>query len=245
VLTPTGAAVIDRVRVYEWIDLAPDLARPVSVERATEVGDLLGRIHRLGIPPVGETNAWYLSPPSEAQWRQVFDDARSRDVTSPWIDVTEADTDFLLEVGRRFTVTPEASLITAHGDFRPGNVLPSQDDGRLVVLDWENAGPLTADAELACALVEWTSNEEGEVDVDAARALVAAYGDDTTPITESSFAMWVVTSLNFLRVLLENLVYDFEGNDPGFADARLPFHAPDRLRAAIEAIDVLVQSCGR
>lgn len=87
VLTPDGLAVVDRVRVYEWVDLAPELPRPVSVDRATEAGDLLGRIHRLGIPPNGETGSWYLVPPSEEQWRQVVDDARARDVTSPWIDV--------------------------------------------------------------------------------------------------------------------------------------------------------------
>ena len=245
VLTPDGLAVVDRVRVYEWVDLASELPRPVSVDRASEVGDLLGRIHRLGIPPHGETGSRFLVPPSEEQWRQVLDDARARDVTSQWIDVVETDIGYLLDVGRRFTITPTAPAITCHGDFWPGNVLPSGDDDRLIVLDWEDAGPLTADAELAGALVDWTSSRQGDVDLDAARALLAAYGDDATPIAESSFAMWVVTSLNFLRVLLENLVYDFEGNDPDFADAAFPLYAPDRLRAALQAIDVLVRTCER
>jgi Ser/Thr protein kinase RdoA (MazF antagonist) len=217
----------------------------VSVDRATEAGDLLGRIHRLGIPPDGETGSWYLVPPSEEQWRQVVDDARARDVTSPWIDLVETELGYLLDVGRRFTIPPTTSAITCHADFWPGNVLPSADDHRLLVLDWENAGPLTADAELAGALVDWISSREGDVDVEAARALLAAYSDDATPIAESSFAMWVVTSLNYLRVLLENLVYDFEGNDPVFADATLPLFAPDRLRAALRAIDVLVRTCER
>ncbi len=245
VLTPDGLAVVDRVRVYEWVELAAELPRPVSVERAAEVGDLLGRIHRLGIPPVGETPSRLFVPPSEEQWRQLFADARARGVTSPLIEIVETELGYLLEVGRRFTVTPTAPPITCHGDFWPGNVLPAADDDRLIVLDWEDAGPLPADVELADALADWTASRGGDVDLDAARALLAAYGNDATPIVESSFAMWVVTSLNFLRVLLENVVYDFEGNDPDFADAAFPRYSPDRLRAGVSAIEVLVRKFAR
>ena len=39
------------------------------------------------------------------------------------------------------------------------------------------------------------------------------------------------------RLDLENLVYDFEGNDPVFADVTFPFFAPDRLRTGLRAID--------
>jgi Ser/Thr protein kinase RdoA (MazF antagonist) len=226
VLTADGRAVVDRVRVYEWIELAPQLRWPDASERAGEAGDLLGRIHRLGVSPVGETSTWFLLPPTEAQWRQVIGDARVRHVTSPWIDVVEADLGTLLEIGARFTVTPTATAITCHADFSPTNVLPAASDDRLVVIDWENAGPLTADAELGAALIDWTSSHDGDVDVDAARALVAAYDDHTTPIAESSFAMWVVTALNFLRVLLDNLVYDDEGHDPAFAESTLPGTSP-------------------
>jgi Ser/Thr protein kinase RdoA (MazF antagonist) len=244
VLTPDGVALVDRLRVYEWVDLAPELRAPVSVDRAAEAGDLLGRIHRLAIPAHGQTGAWYLVPPSEEQWRQVIADARARKVASHWLDVVDADISFLLDVGRRFTVTPTAEPITCHADFWPANVLPSAEDDRLVVLDWENAGPLTTAAELAGALVDWTSSREGDVDLDAARALLVAYGDDATPIEESSFAMWVVTALNYLQVLLEHLVYDFEGSDPDFAAATLPLMSPDRLRAALRSIDVLVRARG-
>ena len=119
------------------------------------------------------------------------------------------------------------------------NVLPSAQGGRLVVLDWENAGPLAADAEVAAALLDWNTTPDGEVDLDGVDALLAAYGEPIA-ITERSFAMWAVTALNYLRVLVENLVYDFEGSDPAFAEATLPLLEPERLRARLRAVDTLV-----
>ena len=241
VLAPDGRAVVGRIRVYEWVELGPALEGPVTSERAAEVGDLLGRIHRLGVPPEGETGEWFLVPPTEAQWRQVLD----TDVASPWVELVTRELPHLLEISRRFTVTSTRPTITCHADLNPTNLLPAAADGRLVVLDWENAGPLPADAELAGALLDWTAGRDGEVDVEAARALLAAYGDDAVPITEASFAVWVVTAVNFLRVLLDQLVSDVDGGDPAFAEDRLPSVGPARVRAAVRAIDVLVDACGR
>lgn len=239
VLAPSGDAVIDRVRVYEWVDVGPQLPAPVPLERASEAGELLGRIHRLGVPPIGETGEWYFVSPTEEDWQRVIDDASERGVTSGWIDAVEADIGFLVETGERFAFPRAGPAITCHADFCPMNVLPSIADGRLVVLDWENAGPLAADAELAAALLDWNTTPDGDVDLDGVDALLAAYGGDAA-ITERSFAMWAVTALNFLRVLVENLVYDFDGNDPVFAEALLPLLAPDSLRARLRAVEALL-----
>ena len=238
VLTPDGRAVVNGLRVYEWVDLAEVLHAPVSPSRAAEAGELLGRIHRLGVPSDGEPDPWYLTPPSREAWQQLLDDADSRGVDSPWIDEVREDLAFLLEVGERYRVEGFEPLITCHLDFAPDNVRPGL-DGRLVVLDWENAGPLAPDGELAGALVDWTVGIDGTVDLEAARCLHQAYGGDVE-ITPQSFAMQVVTGLNYLRVLIENLVYEFDGSDPNFAEAVLPMVAPNVLRRRLGAIAQLV-----
>lgn len=235
VLTPDGSAIVDRTRAYEWVDLASELAPPVSPHVAREVGSVLGRLHRLGIPSPAETDPWYLQPPTLDDWRAL--EPRGSVAGTPWAAWLAEEIEFLDDVGRRVSEPATGPVVTCHLDFTPSNVLPSSQDGSLVVIDWENAGRLTADAELAEALLAWCTAGE-RVDLDAAAALTEGYG--TTPtLTRASFHMAIVTHLNFLKV---NLDHSLDAEQRGdFVDRWIDALQPDRLRERLRAIHGLLE----
>jgi len=241
VLTPEGAAVVDRVRVYEWVELGDEMAVPVSTDVATQAGEILGRIHSIGLPPPQDLDPWYVTPPGREQWESVVEQATESG--QPWTESLAVDLDFLLELAGRFLVDTVGPRITCHRDFDPKNVLPTAEDASLVVLDWENAGPGAADAEVAASLLAWTSSG-ADVDLDAAAAFLSAYRGVTgfdTRVTEQSFSTSIVTHLNFLKVMAYQAIHDDRGNRE-FALAWLPHLVPDSLRSALKAIETLVSA---
>lgn len=240
VLTPDGIAVADRVRVYEWVDLADALAVPVPSGVAARVGEILGRIHALGVAPPQDPDTWYDTPPTREQWESVV--ARAVQSRQPWSQSLASGLDFLEELAVRFAVTSADPLITCHRDFGPQNVLPSAHGGSLLVLDWENAGPGTAAGEVASSLLEWTSSE-GEVDVDSARSLLTAYREATgsdVRVNDLSFSRSVITHLNFLKVMADQAIHDEDNRE--FAAGWVPKLLPDRLRTELKAIEALASA---
>lgn len=237
VLTPGGEAMVEHTRVYEWVDLLPAHPTPAAPAVATEVGDLLGRLHRLALPPADPgVDRWYLDPPTVDDWRDVL--RRGTDGGMPWTSWLADEIDFLDDVGRRVGTPYDGPEITCHRDFAPGNLLPSAADGSLVVLDWENAGALPAVVELAWTVVFWCASRD-RVDEDAALALVEAYGE-SEPLVPSAFHGAVVTHLNFLKVNL-----DASLDDPSdFADRWIDDLQPANLRQRLSGIDRLAALFG-
>lgn len=222
-----GVVEVDggRFRAYEWVDLGRPLAAPVPVATAAEAGDILGRIHALGLPLEATAapgdhmvDEWYRTPPSKdrlvALARAGSGEGRS------WAPIViamfGAIDELLAQVGGEV-----AEPIVCHRDFGLENVLPAADGSGLVVLDWENAGPLPPDQELAAALLEFSTGA-GTVDREAVDAFLAGYarGGGTAVIHgPSSFAMAVYTALNYCRVLMEQSLDDDRHRD--FAETTL------------------------
>jgi Ser/Thr protein kinase RdoA (MazF antagonist) len=71
------------------------------------------------------------------------------------------------------TAEPVPLLVT-HSDLVPGNVVVSV-QGRVWIVDWDDAGPWNAAEEVAAAVVSWSSGVGGEPNQRAARALVEGY----------------------------------------------------------------------
>ena len=96
-------------------------------------------------------------------------------------------------------------LLTCHRDFNPDNVLPAAADGRLMVLDWENSGPLSPVRELGYAVCTWCAGD-GRFDRAAADALLASYTDAAGSVPELGpdlFTTAIATHLNVLHVMAE------------------------------------------
>lgn len=234
VLTPAGEATVEHTRVYEWVDLLPATPTPVTPTVAHEVGGLLGRLHRLALPPAKEeVDSWFLQPPGIEDWRDL--ERRGADASALWMAWLPDEIDFLDDTCRRLAVPHAGPVITCHCDFAPGNVLPSAEDGSLVVLDWENAGALQADVELAWTLVLWAVNDD-RVDPGAVEALLEGYGARPA-LAPTAFHTAVVTHVNFLKV---NLDQSLDPEQQGeFSDRWIEELQPAVLRRRLLGIERL------
>ena len=217
---PDGRVVVEGVRAYEWVDLVP-LASPPDAASLDEAGRILGALHGLALcpHPDEDVDEWYRTAPSAAELADLA--ARADAAQRPWAHALHQRLDSLTELaGFVGSAPPRADdVIVCHRDFTSDNVFRPMGGGSLVVVDWENAGPLSAEAELAITVAAWcASTSDAEV-------LLAGYdaGGGTASIAgPASFASNAATRLNYLRVMADQSLEDDEHR--GFADA-----AVDRL----------------
>jgi Ser/Thr protein kinase RdoA (MazF antagonist) len=217
VLTPAGEAVVQaggqHARVYEWADLGRASAPPVGDAAAAEAGRLLGTLHRLALPPTEPDDPWYTALPAARDWAALADRAAAGGVA--WAGDLATALERIGRLSARAAGPPPADQrIVCHRDFSPANVLPAADGSHLVVLDWENAGPLDPRCELGYALLAWSTGH-GQVSTSAMAALLDGYtaGSGTDPAPETGmFLTAIAATLNFLYVMAEQAV-----TDPGHA----------------------------
>jgi hypothetical protein len=93
--------------------------------------------------------------------------------------------------------------------------VPAASGDHLVVLDWENAGPLDPLCELGYVLFAWSAGR-GQVSTSAITALLGGYaaalGSGPVP-GAGMFATAIAAPLNFLSVMAEQAI-----TDPGQRD---------------------------
>lgn len=200
-----GRIVVNGVRVYEWVDVVP-LHRPPDEGTLGEVGRILGVLHTLGLQPDAgeEVDEWYRTAPTPAD----LDDLATRSAAAGrvWAPSLCARLDQLHVLGEVVRSAPPRAddVIVCHRDYSPDNVFRPSAGGDLVVLDWENAGPLSAEAELANTIAAWCGSS-------SPHALLAGYaaGGGTAEIRgPESFSSNVATRLNYLRVMVDQSLED-------------------------------------
>ncbi|CAM5648829.1 hypothetical protein STAFG_2067 [Streptomyces afghaniensis 772] len=201
------------VKLYDWVEgTRADASDP-------DVLDWFGRtmalLHRAGEGAVETPGDWYERCPDDADWEDVL--KKVRDAGLPWADELDR---FIATSAPRLAhwVTPSDpdGLVTSHLDLQPQNVLVGP--AGPVLLDWDNAGPVSAEREFARALYVWSGR--GEVDIAAARRLARAYRDagGRAEVTgPESFSMLFATDLNYIRVQAECAV------DPAVTAAQREF----------------------
>jgi Ser/Thr protein kinase RdoA (MazF antagonist) len=203
-LAPDGSVAVDGVRVYEWVDLGPPVTTAdVPAAVVFEAGSILGRLHQLQVPPSDEAavDEWYrtVPPATSGELRSIVE-----------------------------SVAWDEDVIVCHRDFTRDNVFPPAEGGALIVIDWENAGPLPAEQELGLSIDAW-SGSSGML----ARAFVDGYESTGGPARikdRTSFATAVATSLRYLEVLTDHAA----GDDPdhrAFAERTLP-----RVRLGVDGL---------
>jgi hypothetical protein len=107
-----------------------------------------------------------------------------------------------VELDRHVAPSDPCGLVTSHLDVQPPNVLVGP--AGPVLLDWDNAGPVSAERELARVVYIWAGGNDFRAD--SARRLVRAYEDAGGPgvIKDlGSFSMLFATALNYVRVQAE------------------------------------------
>jgi Ser/Thr protein kinase RdoA (MazF antagonist) len=201
------------MKLYDWVDGSEaDASDP---ELQTWCGHTLALLHTAGAGASEMPVSWYEQCPEEADWAVL--DEKVRRAGLPWAD----------ELGRFITtrapalsryVTPSSPdhLVTSHRDIQPQNVLVGPAGPTL--LDWDNAGPVAADRELAHALYFWAGGND--FSADAARRLARGYVDAGGPASVrslDSFSLLFATDLNFVHVQAEAAI------DPSVTDEQRAF----------------------
>lgn len=167
-----GSAIT--VRVHAWVEGVPlDNSTAYPNEVAARVGSILARIHALGMRP----------EQSAREALRVFGDEH-------WLALAEradrAGAGWATELRSLLPVIGEleAYVVAAHSD-RTGLLLSHRDSdaknfmrapsGALLLVDWDQAGPVNPRHDLANTALVWAGVHRGDPDPTVARALVDAY----------------------------------------------------------------------
>ncbi len=217
-LTPDGEAVAQvgerYARVYEWADLGPPVEPPAAEQTAAEAGRLLGLLHGLALPCAEPDDPWYAEVPPTRDWAALADRAAAAGMG--WAGQLADAGERIAGLSARASVPRRPGRrIVCHRDFNPDNVVPASSGGHLIVLDWENAGPLDPACELGYALFAWSAGH-GRVSASAITALLDGYAaaSGTDPVLgPGMFATAIAAPLNFLYVMAEQAI-----TDPGQRD---------------------------
>jgi Ser/Thr protein kinase RdoA (MazF antagonist) len=153
-----------RYRVHNWLEgrTVPD--QQGSPAQAAEAGELLARIHGLGLSRRADPEQVLPTAPA-GDWRQ-------RELEVPELAGMAS---LMEEVNRAVADTrplvQEPRL--GHGDFNPNNVLRTPAGPALI--DWEWSRPLEARLELAAAAIDWAGAFWWEPRADLAAAVLHGY----------------------------------------------------------------------
>ena len=184
------------VKLYDWIDGTD--ADPSDPDVLDWFGRTMALLHRAGAGETEPPSGWYERCPRDDEWAALHTEVRRAGV--PWADAlgrfiaTSA-----VELARWVTPSGPGDLVTSHLDLQPQNVLVGPDGP--VLLDWDNAGSVSAERESARALYVWSGRGEG--DVEAAVRVARAYrgaGGRAVVRGPGSFSMLFATELNYVRV---------------------------------------------
>jgi len=156
--TVDGHGVFGNVRVYEWLDMSP-LARN-DVDTDELVAESLARMHVHAPITDGSPDPWYYESLNRQQWQVLLDAGAG----SWWATAISRLLGELAELPRPEHIPARV----CHLDVCPENVFLC--DGRLTVIDWENAGPAATVQDLGSALWDFCQG-----DVRRTRALAANY----------------------------------------------------------------------
>jgi Ser/Thr protein kinase RdoA (MazF antagonist) len=183
-LATTGAGVAEvaglgprplPVRVHEWVEGTTPTA-PAPMGLAADLGVALARIHGLGVgcDEGAQVDPWYRAAHGAEHWQVLIGQAER--AGCEWIGRLRAALPLLAEVEALVAARTAESvpLLVTHSDLVPGNVVVSV-QGRVWIVDWDDAGPWNAAEEVAAAVVSWSSSVAGEPDERAALALVEGY----------------------------------------------------------------------
>ncbi len=185
------------LRLYDWIDGEPaDLADPGVASR---IGELLGTLHALALPPHGPPDPWYETAPGPADWDRLADAGRAQGAA--WGQQLAARAGLLRDLAGLVAPAARDQLVTCHRDLHPDNVLVGR-SGALVPLDWDDTGPASPSQELAGLLMFWHGDDAGSADEAAAARTLRGYyaaGGQGRLSDEQPFGMYLAGRLNFLH----------------------------------------------
>jgi hypothetical protein len=213
------------IKLYDWIDgTTADASDPDILDW---VGRAMALLHQAGEGTREAPNSWYEQCPRDADWKDL--QQKTDQAGLPW---SQALGQFIANSAAELAqwVTPAGphGLVTSHLDLQPQNVLVGVNGP--VLLDWDNAGPVSAERELARAVYVWAGHNH--TDLDSARRFVRSYRSAGGPAAikgPQSFSMLFATDLNYIYVQAECAI------DPDVTAAQRAF-ASNQVVASLRSL---------
>jgi hypothetical protein len=181
-------------RVHEWIEVGPSPVAPTPTAVARRIGEIFGTLHSLAIPSDLPIHPYVTMRKSEAEWNELL--GRARAAGKPWAEQLAGTFPTIRDLQTIKADFDGAEFILCNQVINPENVRLSHND--LVVTEWDFAGSLTPELEVAWALTHWALRPAIN------HAAIAAFRDgyvDTAErwpdLTLSSFATAVTGWLNW------------------------------------------------
>ncbi|HKA12194.1 MAG TPA: phosphotransferase [Candidatus Dormibacteraeota bacterium] len=251
-------------RAYEWIHSGPPLIAPVSAAITQEMGRILARIHRLGLPAPGRISPYHSShrsagwiagagPVPEAEWRELAARARARH--ADWAPALTEAIPTLVDLGTIGEGATPPPPVLCHNTLGPGSVrlgtLPrgaggggaGNGRGGLVVVGWEHAGGLPPSWELGEALTHWAVDPGNGVNVAGAQAMIEGYQSEAGALPPLDMAMFrgaVIALGNYVYDQVEDALTARDAGDQQHT-ARSVRHVLSQLSSRAESRANLVQ----
>ncbi len=188
------------VRAHEWVDAKALGNRAYNGETVAEVGATLARIHLLDLRSDTSPEA-ILRIHGEEHWLHLTQ--RIEDARCLWASQLRGCLPTIADL-EAFVVASRAELGTpllSHRDASPKNFLVSP-GGRLFLIDWDAAGPVSPRQEVAKVCLDWARADLGMPERLLARAVLAGYrraGGDLPAPQPSDFGEFLCTTLGWLE----------------------------------------------
>lgn len=154
-------------RCHEWSAGRTKRNEDATADDAEAMGRLVAGLHGLGLP------AQPPEPPSRFG-REHWNELAAQAPATEWASLIRDHVDEILSTE---AAAPglQGVCLGSHRDLNAHNVL--FDDARLVLIDWDSAGPAWPPHERAAYAVTWAHTESGRLDLDTAVAFLRGYVD--------------------------------------------------------------------
>jgi hypothetical protein len=234
-----GDGTTAMVRVHEWADGSGLHHTVYPAEVAETVAATIARIHNLRMP-ADQTLAEALRIGGDEHWLALAERVERSDIEWRW------EFQGLLHVVRELETYVEASredrtpLILSHRDADQKNWMRT-DEGVLLLVDWDAAGPVNPRHEVAGLALRWAGSGLGEPDWRVVRAWIRAYraaGGDMDPLLPGDLGEYVSVALwwfeyNVRRAMGERAI-DQVDRARGLDMARREFRSLPRLLGSLD-----------
>ncbi len=162
------------VRVSPWVPGNALDWGVVDPALSFRVGGLLAQMHALAVPEAAlQGEPWV--PPGPAGWLRLAANADARGMG--WANALREKIPLLITWEEHVSAcaVDDEALVPSQRDLHPPNVIEGG-DGRLVVVDWDAAGPVNAREETALFALVWASAPgQSSPDREAVAAFIGGY----------------------------------------------------------------------
>ena len=174
-------------RVHEWVEGSPLKVEDITIEDLYDIGKLIGNIHRL---TDGNEIKSPIFPYTPHDWKDHVL------LTSEIVLSIKA----LEELCLKNKESVYDKFVLSHRDTDAKNFLRSK-DGKLILLDWDSAGPTIGIYNIATTALDWSGIHQNNICIDRLKAVYSGYestGRSINYSVKSIYIGWIETYLEWL-----------------------------------------------